>query len=371
MATTLPASTTSAQNDPFGGLIHTVVRGDTLWAIGQMYGRTVKDLASANGIVNVNRIHVGQKIKIPPAGFSSATYKRFGGTAPTALPQGFGYPDGGSIRSGLTYDLGYTSVPVCVSGSISAHGMEFRSILECLGKTLECLDGYDLTCIEVRLRLPKGGRPFFLVDVEELGPVRVENPHHLDLETVFTGAYFASLVEDAICHPGSPSISHHVSWGVTVGARSLPPLYESMRFDSQDFVELDYRADANPISPVKVFYLENYDRGWLSRADQPGFVDTTQFPSHFAMCLWDTKRTIETEIESGEDVGTAVVVPNFFSGHELISIDIVFYRPGEKNSYKSITLQKREIPKPIPNDPKPEEYKLGGRSHQLVAVREI
>ena len=43
---------------------YTGKRGDTLSAIAKKYGTTVKAIAAKNGIKNVNRIYVGQKLKI-------------------------------------------------------------------------------------------------------------------------------------------------------------------------------------------------------------------------------------------------------------------------------------------------------------------
>ena len=45
---------------------HTVVKGDTLWAIAKRYGLTLEDLLMANpNIKNPNLITVGQKVVIP------------------------------------------------------------------------------------------------------------------------------------------------------------------------------------------------------------------------------------------------------------------------------------------------------------------
>ena len=47
---------------------HTVIKGDTLWAIAQKYygnGNKYKDIAKANNISNPDIIHVGQKLLIP------------------------------------------------------------------------------------------------------------------------------------------------------------------------------------------------------------------------------------------------------------------------------------------------------------------
>lgn len=45
--------------------VYTVVSGDTLSKIAKKYGTTYQKLAAYNGISNPNKIHVGQKIKIP------------------------------------------------------------------------------------------------------------------------------------------------------------------------------------------------------------------------------------------------------------------------------------------------------------------
>lgn len=47
--------------------VHVVRAGDTLFRIGQIYGFTIEELATYNSIVNVNRLEVGQEIRIPPA----------------------------------------------------------------------------------------------------------------------------------------------------------------------------------------------------------------------------------------------------------------------------------------------------------------
>ena len=44
---------------------YTVKKGDTLTAIALLYGTTVRDLVSLNGIKNPNLITVGQVLQIP------------------------------------------------------------------------------------------------------------------------------------------------------------------------------------------------------------------------------------------------------------------------------------------------------------------
>lgn len=47
-----------------GHFIYTVVRGDTLWSIARRFGKTVNEIAKLNRIQNVNYIYVGQKLRI-------------------------------------------------------------------------------------------------------------------------------------------------------------------------------------------------------------------------------------------------------------------------------------------------------------------
>lgn len=51
-----------------GSATHKVALGDTLGSIAASYGVSVSDIAAANGIQDINRIRVGQTLKIPGAG---------------------------------------------------------------------------------------------------------------------------------------------------------------------------------------------------------------------------------------------------------------------------------------------------------------
>lgn len=46
-------------------LIHTVVKGESLWVIAKHYGITVKDIINANEIENASLIKIGQQLVIP------------------------------------------------------------------------------------------------------------------------------------------------------------------------------------------------------------------------------------------------------------------------------------------------------------------
>lgn len=55
----------SSQTEQADGVVHTVVKGDTLWAIARRYGVTVEQLLQRNpDIKNPNLIRVGQKVVI-------------------------------------------------------------------------------------------------------------------------------------------------------------------------------------------------------------------------------------------------------------------------------------------------------------------
>ncbi|MGC6425643.1 MAG: LysM peptidoglycan-binding domain-containing protein [Akkermansiaceae bacterium] len=45
--------------------IHTVQRGDTLWALSRKYGTTPDAIMKANGIKDANKVHLGAKLTIP------------------------------------------------------------------------------------------------------------------------------------------------------------------------------------------------------------------------------------------------------------------------------------------------------------------
>lgn len=50
-----------------GEQIHIVRAGETLYSIGRLYGVTIEELQSYNGLTNVNDLDIGQEIKIPPS----------------------------------------------------------------------------------------------------------------------------------------------------------------------------------------------------------------------------------------------------------------------------------------------------------------
>ncbi|MCX7851349.1 MAG: L,D-transpeptidase family protein [Caldilineales bacterium] len=67
---TLPVPAQAAPGS--GGTVHIVRRGETLTQIARRYGVSVRALAAANGIANINRIYVGQRLIIPARGGQAA-----------------------------------------------------------------------------------------------------------------------------------------------------------------------------------------------------------------------------------------------------------------------------------------------------------
>lgn len=72
-STPVPPSSTPQTTPPAGqpssaGRTHVVRPGDTLMAIGRMYGQSVNDLVAWNGLANPNQISVGQTIRVSPSG---------------------------------------------------------------------------------------------------------------------------------------------------------------------------------------------------------------------------------------------------------------------------------------------------------------
>lgn len=68
--TPIPPTPVPATETPSTGTTdkHIVQAGQTLFSIAQLYGLTVQELAAANGIANPNILDVGQELTIPAAG---------------------------------------------------------------------------------------------------------------------------------------------------------------------------------------------------------------------------------------------------------------------------------------------------------------
>lgn len=60
-----PQTNLGGNNNPSGQQIHIVQPGESLMIIAQKYGTTIKDIAAANNISNIQLIRVGQELVIP------------------------------------------------------------------------------------------------------------------------------------------------------------------------------------------------------------------------------------------------------------------------------------------------------------------
>lgn len=81
---------------------HTVKVGDTLSELAQKYNTTVEEIAALNGIKNVNRINVGQKLKIPSEKASNSA--KVEESTPKELKLEIG--DKIKLKEGATYHSG-------------------------------------------------------------------------------------------------------------------------------------------------------------------------------------------------------------------------------------------------------------------------
>ncbi|HAF54367.1 MAG TPA: peptidase [Thauera sp.] len=78
-------STGAVTPAPASGL-HTVRPGDTLLGIARQYGVTLPDLVAWNQITDPNQIHVGQTIRVSPAGTSSVAIAAPGSSSAIVTP---------------------------------------------------------------------------------------------------------------------------------------------------------------------------------------------------------------------------------------------------------------------------------------------
>ncbi len=72
-----PTATTTSKSTVSTTKVYVVKSGDTLGKIAKKYGTTVAKLASLNGIKNVNKIYVGEKIKVSSTATASASTDKY------------------------------------------------------------------------------------------------------------------------------------------------------------------------------------------------------------------------------------------------------------------------------------------------------
>lgn len=89
--------------------VHVVRCGETLSSIGRLYGVSLWEIARVNGIADVNRIWVGQVLRIPGCG----------GPPPAPAPRPGPAP---APRPGPWWGYSYYPTAICVDGTVSHAG---------------------------------------------------------------------------------------------------------------------------------------------------------------------------------------------------------------------------------------------------------
>ena len=85
VAPPLPPPTKSRRD--FGGIHHTVKRGENLWRIGRAYGVEVEQIAVLNGIDNPDRLEAGARLFIPGARIVRLIRKNVSSQPPKRRPR--------------------------------------------------------------------------------------------------------------------------------------------------------------------------------------------------------------------------------------------------------------------------------------------
>ena len=80
-----PTASPTATPIPTGSIVHTVVAGDSLWALAARYGTTVSAIMSANGLTS-SLIRVGQQLVIPTTLVQPTAPPPATAIPPTAIP---------------------------------------------------------------------------------------------------------------------------------------------------------------------------------------------------------------------------------------------------------------------------------------------
>ena len=134
-----PRTPTPTPTFPHAEVTHTVVDGDTLFDIAQLYGVTVEAIVAANRLPDATAISIGQVLIIPDAAYTPAATAV--ATTPAADPRlaGFSYPIAGAclpssdnlmpnapreyragIHEGVDFYTGYNCVDVPANTEVLA-----------------------------------------------------------------------------------------------------------------------------------------------------------------------------------------------------------------------------------------------------------
>ena len=98
-----PAQPTEATTAPAQEQVYIVQPGDTLYSIARRYGVRLENLAAYNGIINPNRIYVGQQIRIPASSAAPPSTGQPAGEERIYIVQ----PGDRLFRIALRYNMNY------------------------------------------------------------------------------------------------------------------------------------------------------------------------------------------------------------------------------------------------------------------------
>ncbi len=125
-AASKPGNNTPAASTPPAAKTHTVVRGDTLWAIARAHGVSVSSLLTMNGLKSSSIIYPGQKLTLKLAATpASSTRPAAPATAPQPAPAGASH----TIAAGETLWAIAQSNGTSMSALLSANGLTEASII--------------------------------------------------------------------------------------------------------------------------------------------------------------------------------------------------------------------------------------------------
>ncbi|HET8926634.1 MAG TPA: LysM peptidoglycan-binding domain-containing protein [Microbacterium sp.] len=110
--------------------VHTVKRGDTVFAIAQRYGKSVDQVLSANGLTRASIIYPGQRIVIPGASGSTAPAKKAPAPKASAPAKKAAASQGThTVRKGDTVWAIASKAGVSVQAVLDANGLSRSSII--------------------------------------------------------------------------------------------------------------------------------------------------------------------------------------------------------------------------------------------------
>src|SRR5690625_2435298 len=97
---------------------HTVKAGDTVWALAQKHGTSVKAIIDANGLKSSALIHVGQKLLIPQKSSKTSGETKSSGSAKKSSPTTHTVKSGETL-SAIAAKYGTTTAKIAKANNIS------------------------------------------------------------------------------------------------------------------------------------------------------------------------------------------------------------------------------------------------------------